>query len=68
MVNPGLLPAINPGQLQGNAYRFVDSTAEAGKTYFYWVEWVGNRDAESFGPVSASLAPYAVWLPLGLNR
>ena len=68
MINPQLIAAINPGQLQGNAYRYVDPTAAAGKVYFYWVEWVSSRDSERFGPLSASLAPYAVWLPIGLNR
>ena len=67
-INQELIPAINPGQRQGNAYRFVDTTAEAGKTDFYWVEWVGNRGCESFGTGSASLAPYAVWLPLSLSK
>ena len=67
-INYELIAAITPGQLQGNAYRFVDTTAEAGKTYFYWVEWVGSWDSERFGPLIASLAPFTVWLPIGLNR
>jgi hypothetical protein len=67
-VNADLITAVNPGQQQGNNYLYLDSSAEVGKTYYYWVEWVGNRDSELFGPVVNSLVPYHVWLPIGLNR
>ena len=66
-VNFELISAINPGQLQGNKYQYVDKTTETGKTYYYWVEWVGNRSTEFYGPVTASLAPFWVWLPVGLK-
>jgi hypothetical protein len=66
-INPQQIPAINPGQLQGNTYRYVDISTEAGKTYYYWVEWVGNTGSELFGPLTASLAPYTIWLPMGLR-
>ena len=66
-INYELIAAITPGELQGNDYVFLDTTAEVGKTYYYWVEWVGNRDSELFGPLITSLVPYHVWLPLGLK-
>ena len=66
-INYELIAAITPGELQGNDYIFLDTTAELGKTYYYWVEWVGNPDTEQFGPVTESLAPNHVWLPIGLK-
>ncbi|OGN96320.1 MAG: hypothetical protein A2Z71_06475 [Chloroflexi bacterium RBG_13_50_21] len=66
-INPGPIPAANPGQLPGNDYQYVDNTIEARKTYYYWVEWVGSSSSEFYGPVTAMLAPYKVWLPLGMR-
>jgi hypothetical protein len=67
-INQQLIPAFNPGELRGNAYHYLDATAEAGKMYYYWVEWVGNSGSEFYGPVTARFALYKVWLPLGLNK
>jgi hypothetical protein len=66
-INPQLIPAINPGQLRGNDYQYLDATAEVGKIYNYWVEWVGNTNSELYGPETASLVPYTFWLPLGMK-
>jgi hypothetical protein len=66
-VNPQLIPAMNPGQFQGNAYRYLDATAGAYKSYYYWVEWVGNRDIQLYGPVTANLVPFWLWLPFGFK-
>jgi hypothetical protein len=66
-VNLQLIPAINPGQLRGNNYLYLDATPVAGKTYYYWVEWVGKGSSESYGPTQAILAPYSTWLPIGLK-
>ncbi len=41
---------------------FIDATAEVGKTYDYWVEWVRSDGEERFGPVRAQLY-YYTWLP-----
>lgn len=43
-VNAELIAARDPGNVSGNAYRFVDKTAEAGKTYFYRVEMALTND------------------------
>jgi hypothetical protein len=66
-INPELIPGINPGLLKGNDYQYLDTTAEAGMTYYYWVEWVGISSSEFYGPVTGSLAPYKVFLPIGLK-
>ena len=65
-INPAMIPGINPGQLKGNSYQFLDVTAESGKTYNYWVEWVGEAGSMQFGPVTGSL-PIYTWLPLGFK-
>ncbi len=64
LLSPQLIPAANPGQLQGNPYQFIDSTAVAGRTYYYWVEWLGNSGSQLFGPLSVS-SPFWLWLPIG---
>ncbi len=33
MINPDLIPAINPGELRGNSYQYLDDKAELGKSY-----------------------------------
>ena len=66
-INPELIPAVTPGQHQGNRYIYMDITAEMGKTYYYWVEWVGDHESQLFGPMNAKLIPNHVWLPIGLR-
>jgi hypothetical protein len=66
-INPQLIPAINPGQLQGNNYKYLDATADIGRTYYYWAEWVGNSSSQLYGPETANIAAYWLWLPIGLK-
>ncbi len=66
-INEDLIAAINPGQLLGNPYQYLDDSAAAGKIYYYWVEWIGMSGNEIFGPVSDSFAAYAVWIPIGMR-
>ncbi len=66
MLNAALIPALNPGQLSGDSYQFVDLSAEPGKTYYYWVEWVGSDSTELLGP-APSYQAHAIWLPVGLK-
>ncbi len=65
LLNSNLIPALNPGQLQGNSYQFTDRTGQTGRAYYYWVEWVGMASSELAGPISAARLTYLVWLPLG---
>lgn len=65
-INPDLIPSENPGLLQGNDYQFLDSTALAGRVYYYWVEWVGIYGSEMIGPVAGFLWNYT-WLPLNIR-
>ncbi len=64
-LNASILSALNPGQMLGGLYHFVDR-ATPGKTYFYWLEWI-DRDvtiaSEVFGPLEIS-SPYVSHLPL----
>ena len=62
MINPDLIPAINPGELRGNSYQYLDDKAELGKSSYFWVEWVGDGYSEFHGPVSVFLPRYT-WLP-----
>ena len=57
-VNPELIPDKNPGEMRGNPYQYLDTTAEAGKTYYYWVQWVGISGSELYGPEKELLLRY----------
>jgi streptogramin lyase len=57
-INPILIPATSPGQLRGNDYQYLDTTAETGKTYYYWVQWVGISGSELYGPEKELLLRY----------
>jgi len=58
-VTPAALPPTADGR-----YRFVDSTVQAGQTYWYWLEEVAT--AQQFGPRSVTLPRNAgrVFLPM----
>ena len=66
-INLQLIPGVNPGELQGNNYQYLDTTVEAGKVYYYWIEWVEESRSEYFGPVVSDIVPFKVWLPLGMK-
>jgi hypothetical protein len=57
-LNAGLIPSKGPGSPIGFAYSFVDRTARAGQTYYYWLEdlsvygWYTKH-----GPMSAAIPP-----------
>jgi len=56
-LNEELIPSlVAPGSPYGAEYEFVDSTAEAGVQYFYWLEDVDIYMKSTFhGPVTAIL-------------
>jgi hypothetical protein len=56
-LNEALIPSlVAPGSLFGAEYEFVDSTAEAGVQYYYWLEDVDIHMLSTFhGPVGAIL-------------
>ena len=57
LLNAELIPSlVAPGSPYGAEYEFVDSTAEAGVQYFYWLEDVDIYMKSTFhGPVTAIL-------------
>lgn len=63
-LNAALIPSKAPGSTSGAAYEYVDSTAVAGNTYYYWVESVDLSGATALsGPTSATCQdPTAVTL------
>jgi hypothetical protein len=63
-INPELIPGINPGQLQGNPYQYLDIMVDKGQSYYYWLEWTGNIDTEKIGPLEIAFLPIQLWLPL----
>jgi hypothetical protein len=64
-INPGLIPAKTPGQVLGNDYQFADASAEPGRYYFYWIEWVGvSRSALSEPVTAARMAGFKLNLPV----
>jgi hypothetical protein len=55
-LNAALIPSQNSGSPLGASYQFVDETAEAGITYYYWLEAVDLYGvAKVHGPVSAPI-------------
>lgn len=53
-LNSGLIPAQAPGSGQGAGYEWLDTTVEAGSTYFYWLEDVDvDGNTTMHGPISA---------------
>lgn len=50
-LNASLIPA-HPGSPQGYMYTFVDTTAVANTTYYYWLEDISTGNVSSFnGPI-----------------
>jgi hypothetical protein len=64
-LNPQLIPARTPGELFGNDYQYLDTTALPGRLYYYWMEMVSRGGTQSFGPVLAQiLFEFKLWLPI----
>jgi hypothetical protein len=57
-LNAGLLPSQGPGSPFGFKYSFVDRTALAGRTYYYWLEDLSTYGwYTKHGPVLAAISP-----------
>ena len=55
-INPSLIASKDPGSTVGAAYSFLDESAVAGATYYYWLEDVDvSGAAETNGPVVAKM-------------
>lgn len=64
LLNPALIPAMNPGALMGNAYQYKDRSAPPGAISYYWLEirdMDGSKTWEVSGPV---LTNSTLFLPL----
>lgn len=54
------------GSAVGADYEFLDTTAEVGVTYYYWIEALGSGGGEFFGPLEAILLNQ-IYLPILLR-
>ena len=64
-LNDSLIPPQNPGGMFGAVYTWLDKDVPAGVTYYYWLEDVDVHGiATRYGPVSATVRSYRVYLPL----
>lgn len=63
-LNSSLIPAQFPGGSAGGAYQWLDDTAPAGVTHYYWLQDISLSGAASeHGPISVMcIAPTAVRL------
>lgn len=55
LLTPALIPSQAPGGGQGASYEWLDSSAEVGTTYFYWLEALGTDGTTTrYGPTSVT--------------
>jgi hypothetical protein len=62
-LNASIIPARAFGKVGGALYAFTDLQAQAGKTYYYWLEVVNLTDQQLYGPEAAQ-ALVGLYLPL----
>jgi hypothetical protein len=63
-VNAALIPSLSPGGTTGSTYEWLDTTATAGVTHYYWLQDVSlDGSTSEHGPISVQCdAPTAVRL------
>jgi hypothetical protein len=61
-LNNVLVQAKHPGQMMGAEYQFTHKI-KSGKSYYYWLEWVGEDGAELEGPVWVE-TDYLLYMPV----
>jgi len=50
-----MIPSLSFGSIAGASYSFIDTSVTPGRTYYYKLEAIDNRDGRSlFGPATAS--------------
>jgi hypothetical protein len=63
-LNVEIIPALDPGGLEGASYQFVDAGVSRGETVYYWLEAVSlEGSAEVAGPLEARFDFWA-FLPI----
>lgn len=62
LLNPALLAAHHPGDVDGSSYSYLDITAQPGRTYYYWVEVIAASGSILSMPMQAAVW-YALYLP-----
>jgi MSHA biogenesis protein MshQ len=62
-LNQELIPSQALGNITGSHYEYVDSTAQPGVTYYYWLEIVGIDEVSRMGPVTAT-ALFPLFIPI----
>lgn len=64
-----LILVYSDGRSSGSNYSYIDQTAQAGVTYYYWLEEVENNDARHFyGPTSNTKVNSKLYLPTLMRR
>ncbi len=64
-VNSDLIPALNPGSTDGNPYEYLDSAAELGMAYTYWLEYLDTQGSlHVYGSVDILFGGQQLFLPL----
>ena len=68
-VRLNLIPVYSEGRSSGAAYEYVDTTAQAGVTYYYWLEEVESNNTRHFyGPTSNTKVNSKSYLPILQRR
>ncbi len=66
MLNEALIPSqVPPGSPGGATYEFTDGSIESQVFYYYWLEAMDvSGQVAQFGPVTAMLGGYRIFLPM----
>lgn len=67
-INTEMIPAKNPGQLEGAFYEFLDDTALFGQTYFYTLQVIYSDNSTQWSDqVTAIPSGYKIFAPILLK-
>ncbi len=62
LVNPELIARLSPDDFTGANYELVDLNVVPGRTYYYWIEYLGS-DTDTVGPILV-VARSGIYLPI----